>query len=409
MILKKQLSNGMVVVSEYLPYVQSAAIGVWIRAGAADESPTGAPAAGISHFIEHMMFKGTKTRSAKAIAEDIDRIGGSINAFTGKEATCYYVKTLSSHLGKSIEVMADMLNNSVFDPVEMEKERSVIIEEMKMIEDSPDDIGHDLIGEQVFADSPLGHRIIGTPESVSSVSAEDALAYIRDRYTANGIVLSLAGNFVEDEVTELFERFFGGIGGSTETRTIPFVPHTPRSVRREKDIEQTHIFFGERGVKLTSDEYYSFLLYNSILGGGMSSRLFQNIREEQGLAYSVYSSASSFVDDGLLTIYAAVAGDKEEAAADAIRAEVERLAKEGVDDDELNKAKEQNKGHYIFGQESVGSRMFAAGKNMLLLDRVFSAEEIMKGIDAVTKDDIARIAGRYADIASYSRVVISAT
>ncbi|MDR1028116.1 MAG: insulinase family protein [Clostridiales Family XIII bacterium] len=420
MIKKKQLGNGVTVLFEYLPYVQSAAIGVWVRAGAADETPCGEEAgsegadgarsnAGVSHFIEHMMFKGTEKRTAKAIAEDIDRIGGSINAFTGKEATCYYVKTLSTHIDASIDVLADMLNNSLFDPEETEKERNVILEEIKMIEDAPDDIGHDLINEQVFFGSRLGHRVIGFPKTVSSITRDDMLAYIADRYIASGIVVALSGNFAEDEVMDRLERGFGSLGVGVAERTIPAVPHTPRSMRRKKDIEQTHIFLGARGVSLTHDDYYRFLLYNSILGGGMSSRLFQNIREEQGLAYSVYSSASSFVGDGLLTIYAGVGQDKETAAIDAIRAETERLAETGVDEEELNKAKEQNKGHYIFGQESVSSRMFAAGKNMLLLDRVYSAEEIMAGIDAVTRADIARIAERYADLASYSRVIISAS
>jgi predicted Zn-dependent peptidase len=317
------------------------------------------------------------------------------------------VKTLSAHIGESIDVLADMLGNSVFDPAEMEKERSVIIEEMKMIEDSPDDIGHDLIGEQIFAGSPLGHRIIGTPETVSAITRDDILSYIAHRYTAGGIVLSLSGNFIADEIMEQLEGCFGHVGGGAAGRALPPVPHTPASLRRVKDIEQTHIFLGRRGVKMTADDYYKMLLYNSILGGGMSSRLFQNIREEQGLAYSVYSSASSYVDDGQLIIYAGVGNDKEAAAIDAIRAELERLAAEGIGDAELNKAKEQNKGHYIFGQESVSSRMFSTGKNILLLGRVYDAEEIMQGIDAVTGADIARIAKEYAGIESYSRVIIS--
>jgi predicted Zn-dependent peptidase len=412
MITKKQLGNGMTIMLEHLPYVQSAAIGIWVKAGAVDELPGSADArfhAGISHFIEHMMFKGTANRSAKAIAEDIDRIGGSINAFTGKEATCYYVKTLSTHIGESLDVLSDMLNRSLFDAAEMEKERNVILEEIKMIEDTPDDIGHDLIGEQVFAGSRLGHRVIGRPETVSSATRDDLLAYIEHRYTANSMVIAVSGNFDEDEVMAQLERCFGEIGGNAAERTIPAVPHAPQAIRRVKDIEQTHIFFGERGEKLASADYYKYLLYNSILGGGMSSRLFQNIREEQGLAYAVYSSASAFTSDGMLTIYAGVGSDKEDAAIDAIRAEIERLAQFGVDDAELNKAKEQHKGNYIFGQESVSNRMFVMGKNMLLLGRVYEAEEIMAGISAVTKADILRIAERYADLSNYSRVIISSS
>ncbi|MDR1068586.1 MAG: insulinase family protein [Clostridiales Family XIII bacterium] len=403
MIETSTLSNGITIALERLPYVQSAAVGVWIRAGAIDETEH----AGISHFIEHMMFKGTQRRSAKTIAEDIDRIGGSINAFTGKEATCYYVKTQSEHIGKSIDVLADMFSGSVFDPTEMEKEKNVVIEEMNMIEDSPEDLGHDLICEAVFSGSELGHSVIGTKDSVTAITRDDIFAYLASRYVAGNIVISVAGNFDPAAVRALLEEGFGAVRGGGSARSIRPSEFVPETIRRTKDIEQTHLFLGRRGTAMDADDYYTFSLYNGILGGGMSSRLFQNVREDKALAYSVYSMNNAFTDDGLFMVYAGVGSDKEREAKDAILAEIAGMTAARIPDDELSKAKEQSKGAYVFGQESISTRMFATGRNLLLLGRTFSQEEIMRGIDAVTPDDIGRIAQSYADPAGYTSVVIS--
>ncbi|MDR2610617.1 MAG: insulinase family protein [Clostridiales Family XIII bacterium] len=398
-----RLTNGILLAFEYLPYVRSASVGVWIRAGAVDETDR----AGISHFIEHMMFKGTGRRSAKSIAEDIDRIGGSINAFTGKEATCYYVKTQSEHIGKSIDVLADMFTGSVFAPDEMEKEKGVVIEEMNMIEDSPEDLGHDLIGETVFADSELGRSIIGTKESVSAITREDILAYTAERYTADNIVISVAGNFDAAAVKALLEDGFGGLRVGGAGRSVRAGAYKPEAIRRKKDIEQTHIFFGRPGVSIEAEDYYAFTLYNAILGGGMSSRLFQNVREDKGLAYSVYSMNNAYVDSGLFVVYAGVGLDKEDAATAAIFEEIAGIATPDIPADELGKVKEQSKGAYIFGQENISTRMFQTGRNLLLLGHTFTQDEVMDGIDSVKMDDIERIATRFADPGEYSRVIIS--
>ena len=403
MKVEKKLSNGITVVLEQLPYVQSAAVGIWVKAGAVDEKTH----PGISHYIEHMMFKGTENRTAKEIAEDIDRIGGNINAFTGKESTCYYVKTLATHLDDSIDVLSDMFNNSLFDPEEMEKEKSVVLEEMKMVEDSPEDLGHDLIAEAVFRGGTLGNSIIGTKESVSSITRDDILNYLGRRYTAENMVISIAGNIDENEVIKHLEECFGGLAGGIEVREPVITEFKPEIVNRKKDIEQTHLLFGKKGTALDADDYYSYLLYNSILGGGMSSRLFQNVREDKGLAYSVYSMNSAHVDEGMFVIYAAVGGDKEKEATKAIDEELRRMATEGITEEELDKVKEQNKGHYIFGQESVASRMFSMGKNTLLLGKTFSAEEIMDGINSVCQDDIIRIAKQNEDLSAYSKVKVN--
>jgi predicted Zn-dependent peptidase len=404
--------------TEYLPYVQSAAVGVWTLAGAVDESLSredgagaGNPAAGeapagISHLIEHMLFKGTKSRSAKDIAEEVDRMGGHINAFTGKESTCYYIKTLSEHLGESMDLLGDIFLNSVFDETELAKEKNVIFEEMNMIEDSPEDIGHDLLDEAVFAGSSLGNRIIGYKDTVGAADSDAIRSYMAGRYVAGNVVISVAGNFLADEVAARAEAAFGAVRPGKRNREGLKFGHVPSYVSRAKDIEQSHIFLGRRGVHLVSDDYYAFILFNNILGGSMSSRLFQSIREEKGLAYSVYSMSSSFVDDGIFMIYAGIGEGNERVTVDAIREETERLATDGVSSDELAKVKEQSKGTYVFGRENVQTRMFAMGKNELLLGRVFEPEEVISGIEAVTREDISRIAAKCADVAEYSAVIV---
>jgi predicted Zn-dependent peptidase len=401
--------------TEYLPYVQSAAVGVWTLAGAVDEnpavtgdeanSPVGAPA-GISHLIEHMLFKGTESRSAKDIAEEVDRTGGAINAFTGKEATCYYIKTLSEHLGESMDLLGDIFLNSIFDEAELTKEKNVIYEEMNMIEDSPEDLGHDLLDEAIFAGSPLGNRIIGYRDTVGGADSSAILAYRKERYVSGNIVISVAGNFLIDEVVERSESAFGRTPAGWLGRRPSKSAHTPSFVSRSKDIEQSHILLGRRGVSLTSRDYYTFILFNSILGGSMSSRLFQSIREEKGLAYSVYSMCNSFVDTGVFMMYAGISEGNERVTIEAIREETGQLATGGVGADELTKVKEQIKGAYVFGRENVQTRMFAMGKHELLLGRVFEPEEVIAGIDAVTPGDIARIAEECADLAGYSAVII---
>ena len=399
-----KLSNGLTVVLENLPHAPSASVGVWVRAGAVDEGGR----AGISHLIEHMTFKGTKSRSFRQISEDLEKLGTSVNAFTTKESTCFYIKSLSTNLGKSLEVIADMAGNSLFDEQELEKEKDVIYEEMKMIEDVPDDFGMDLIQEAVFDGTPLAGRIIGSPDSVGAITRDDILAYTGERYTAPGMVISCSGMYDEDALLEDLEKGFGA-RDATEAPPRGYEAVPPRRIKSSiiKDIEQTHLFLGTKGVSFTDDDVYALNLYASILGGGMSSRLFLTIREELGLAYSVYASDSPYVDDGQFTIYAGIADEKVGDAAAAIREVLQNLADEGVGNEELAKVKEQYKANYVFRRESNSSRMFAAGRNMLLLGRIYTEEEILTGVDAVTRDDIKRLAAKYADFSDYSAIAIS--
>ena len=403
MINKHKLSNGITVVTEYLPHVASVAMGVWIKAGAVDENSN----SGISHFIEHMMFKGTSDRTYKMIAEDIEKLGGNINAFTGKECTCYYIKALSSNFDKNIDVLIDILTNSVFDENEMEKEKGVIIEEMKMIEDVPDDYGHDLITSAIFTGSPLGNSIIGTRESVTAINRDDIVSFISQRYTPDTVLISCVGKFDEDALLAKLEEGFAGIVGSTNKREYNCTPNEPIRNSLTRDIEQTHLFIGKKGLPLDHENLMALNLYSSILGGGMSSRLFSSVREEQGLAYSVFSMDSAFVNDGQFLIYAGVSDDKLLTALKAIKDEIVKLAQTKVPEDELAKVKEQYKGAYIFRRESNSSKMFEYGRNMLLLDKIYSEEEILSKMDSVTIDDIMLMAEKFADFSEYSSIIIS--
>lgn len=404
MVNIKKLNCGVRLVTEKISHVQSAAIGIWVKNGAVDEYKE---VSGISHFIEHMMFKGTENRTAKKIAEDIDKIGGQINAFTGKEATCYYVKVINTHLFDGAEVLLDMLNNSVFDSKEMTKERQVICEEIKMIEDQPDDLAHDTVCEMVFRGNELGNSIIGTKSSLKKITRPVMVDYKNKTYTKDSIVISASGNFDEEELAKYLEDKFDKIFDSKPARKETAVEYKPSYKVIVKDIQQSHICMATKTIALGDPRYYSFSVLNNIMGGSMSSRLFQNIREEKGLAYSVYSMNSTFSTSGYYNIYAGVSHDKVAAAIDGIKEELDVLAAKGVSDEELSMSKEQLKSSYIFGQENVASRMFAIGKNLLLLGKVFTAEEVLKGIEEVSHESINAIKPMICNIDNYSAVCVN--
>jgi predicted Zn-dependent peptidase len=404
MIINKKLNCGVRIVMEEIPYVQSVSVGIWVKAGSVDET---AKNSGISHFIEHMLFKGTENRSAKKIAEDVDKIGGQINAFTGKEATCYYLKTLANNIDKAADILIDMFINSKFDEEEMEKEKRVVCEEIKMIEDSPEDDAHDIISELIFKGNPLAKSIIGTPKSLEGITRNMIKKYIADEYTRDHIVISVCGSFDPDHICELFDCKLMPLSDNKAPKAHEEMGYKPNYKVKVKDIEQSHLCLGLKGLSLDDGRYYSLVLLNNIMGGSMSSRLFQNIREEKGLAYSVYSMSSSFSTTGYFNIYAGVSHDKIKDAVIGIQDELKLLKKDGVTPDELETAKEQMKGSYIFSLENVNGRMFSIGKNMLLLNKIYTPEEVMASIDAVTMDDIQDVSGMITDIHNYSGVLIS--
>lgn len=404
MILKRTLDNGIQIVMEKIPSVKSVSVGIWIKAGSVDENEDNS---GISHLIEHMLFKGTKKRNAKQIAEDVDRIGGHINAFTGKEATCYYIKTLESNLDKGCDILTDMFMESTFDQEELEKEKDVIYEEIKMIEDSPEDDANDILHEIVFRGTSLESPIIGTYSSLEMINRDAILKYIQDEYTADSIVISVAGSFEEDYVCNLFNERLGDIKKSKSMKNQSNILYVPDYKVKKKDVEQSHICLGTKGVRQEDHLFYPMIILNSIMGGSMSSRLFQNIREQKGLAYTVYSGLHSYLKDGIFNIYAGVSHEKIDKALEAIGIELLSIAKNGVSKDELYIAKEQVKSGYVFSQENVNNRMYTLGKNTLLLSKLLTPVEVIEKINQVTMDDIWEASELITDIDRYSGVLVS--
>ena len=404
MITIKKLNCGTTVIMEKTERVQSAALGIWVKAGASDEWDD---VSGVSHFIEHMMFKGTNNRTAKQIAEDVDKIGGVFNAFTGKEATCYYIKTLSSNICKGAEILLDMLTGSRFDQEEMDRERKVICEEIKMVKDTPDDDVYDTISELVASGNPLGRSILGTPESLAGIDRSKLVDYRDQMYARDSIVVAVAGNFDEEAIEAIFEDRLTSLRAEKPKKEIQLKPYQQSFNVKVRDIEQTHICLATPGIALDDPRYYTFVLLNSIFGGSMSSRLFQNIREQKGLAYSVCSMNLFSSYWGFFSIYAGVSPEKTEEALDAIHYELDTLREGGVTEEELAMAKEQMKSSYIFGLESVNSRMFSIGKNKLLLDRVYSEEEVLSSFDKVTREDIREAAEMIGDYSSYCGAAVT--
>ncbi|MBR3786252.1 MAG: insulinase family protein [Firmicutes bacterium] len=404
MVITRTLNSGIRMVMEQTSYVQSVAIGIWVKAGAVDENPK---YAGISHYIEHMMFKGTENRTAREIAADIDRIGGQINAFTGKEATCYYVKAIYSNYKQAADVICDMLSNSLFDREEMKKERLVICEEIKMTQDAPDELSHETVTSLVFKGETLGKSIIGTPTSLNRISRNVMKDYVNREYTRDNIVISVAGNFDMDEICAYFEEKLGNLEPTKAEKPQETVVYTPSYKTIVKDIEQSHLCMAVKGLSIDDDRLYAFGILNNVMGGSMSSRFFQNIREQKGLAYSVYSMQGNFSRDGYFNIYAGISHDRVKDAVFGIKDELDTLAKTGITSEELESSREQLKAAYIFGQENVAGRMFKNGKNVLLTGRVKEAEAVISGYDAVTMEDVENVKSLICDIEQYSAALVT--
>ena len=404
MINIRTLDCGVRVITDRTDYLQSAAIGIWVKAGSVDEEDK---YAGVSHFIEHMMFKGTKNRTAKQIADDMDRLGSQFNAFTSKEATCYYAKTISSNLIKSAEILLDMLTESLFDKHEMTRERQVICEEIKMTQDSPEDAAHDMISEAVNRGNPLGRSIIGTPTSLKRISRNVLVDYIEREYTRDSMVVAIAGNFDEDEICDFLEGRLKKFKAAKEKKNHKIIPYAPAFKTKVKDIEQAHFFMGTESVKIADEEYYTVAVLGNILGGSMSSRLFQSVSERKGLAYSVYCFNSPASMAGGFYIYAGVSHDNLRKAIEAVKEELVLLGTEGVTEREVAKAKEQLKAGFIFGQENVASKMFSIGKSLLLTNSAKTDREVLEKINAVSMEEICKAAEKIGDPSRYSAVAIT--
>lgn len=388
MIKKYTCQNGLRVVLENIPTVRSVAIGVWIGTGSRNETPENN---GISHFLEHMFFKGTKTKSAREIAESFDSIGGQVNAFTSKEYTCYYAKVLDNHAQFALEVLADMFFNSTFVEEELKKEKNVVYEEIKMYEDTPDDIVHDLLSKAIYENHSLGYPILGTEETLSTFTSNTLKEYMHNMYTPEHVVVSVAGNISDTFIKEV-EKLFGSYeGGKRE-----IVESTPQfhmnQIARKKETEQAHLCIGFEGLKVGHDDIYSLILMNNILGGSMSSRLFQDVREQKGLAYSVFSYHSAFEDSGVVTIYGGTGASQLDLLFETVQETLDVLKRDGVTEKELKNSKEQLKGSLMLSLESTNSRMSRNGKNELVLSRHKSLDEMVEQIDSIAKESVDQMA-----------------
>ena len=386
-----RLPNGIRIVSEELSALGSVTVGIWVENGSRYERPE---QAGISHFLEHLFFKGTERRTAAQIAEEIDAVGGVLNAFTGKEYTCYYAKVLDEHLPLALDLLADVFTHSQFAEEEIERERTVIVQEISQIEDTPDDYVHDLFAQAFWSDHPLARPIAGTAATVSSFRRPEFLAFFGERYRPDRILVAGAGNLRHEALAEVAATHLGPLGGATSfVDGPPPVAHGGLLVH-EKDLEQVHLCFGSPGISQHDEDRYAAHLLNSALGGGMSSRLFQEIRERRGKAYTVYSFLTSYRDSGYTGVYVGTSAEWVHEVADCVRQETARIVREGLSATELARVKTQMKGGMQLGLETSDSRMSRIAKNEIYYGRDVPIAEVAARFDAVTNDDVVRVASR---------------
>lgn len=375
------LSNGLRIIGERIPHFRSVSVGLWLGAGSQYER---ADEGGVSHFLEHMVFKGTEHRTARQIAEEMDAVGGQLNAFTAKECTCFYAKVVDEHLPLAMDVITDMATHPAFDPVEMEKEKGVVIEEINMAEDTPEDLVHEILMLAHYGDQAVARPILGTEESVSGCSRDCLSGYWGRMYRPQNAVLAVAGNYDWAAVLDLARKLLGDWRAEGLDK-LPCVTRAsaPAILTREKDIEQVHICLGYPAVPMRDERNYDVAIFNSVFGGAMSSRLFQKIREESGMAYSVYSYPNAYTDSGMLSVYAATSPENAAQVIDMIRAEARAIAEGGMTEAEFTMAREQLKAGYILGLESTSARMQSNGRRLLLMDATRTETQTIERINAV--------------------------
>jgi predicted Zn-dependent peptidase len=384
---KYELKNGLRVMIEPIPTCRSVSFGIWVKTGSRYE---GLDNNGISHFIEHMLFKGTKRHSAKDIADRFDGIGGNVNAFTSKEYTCYYAKVLDLHLPIAVDILSDMFFESQLNDTELAKEKNVILEEISMYEDTPDDTVHDLASRAAYHDHPLAYSILGTAERLNAMGSDDLRGYMGERYRIDDTVISVAGN-VGEEVLELLEQHFGRFDAKGQDAVLETPVFHSRALFHRKKTEQNHLCLTFPGSSIKEPNLYAMILLNNTIGGGMSSRLFQEIREKRGLAYSVYSYHTSYADSGLFTVYAGTAPKQTQDVYNITMELLAEITATGMSEAELHRGKEQLKGNLILSLESTSSRMNRLGKNELMLGRHYTLDEMLERIDQVKLSDIDEI------------------
>ena len=403
MIARDVYDNGLCLLTESMPNVRSVSLGVWLTRGSRHE---GAAAAGMAHFTEHMLFKGTTTRSAEDIAQEVDSMGGQLDAFTAKECTSYYVKVLDEHLPRAVDLLADLLLRPAFRADDVEREKKVVLEEIKMVEDMPDDLVHELFTSSFWPDHPLGRSILGSPASVGGITAAPLRTFFERSYTAGNLVVAVAGNLEHAAVRDLIGAAFDGLPAAAEP-----APETPPPTRagvqfRGKDIEQSHLCLGTQGyAQAHADRYASYVL-NTVLGGSMSSRLFQNIREKRGLAYAVSSGMESYRDVGILTIYAGCDAAAVPEVVDLVVAELRGLRDRPIADDELLRARDHLKGNLVLGLESTANRMSQLARSEIYFGRQIDQAEHLAHLDAVTAGDVQRVAADLFSSGGFAATVV---
>ena len=404
MIRQTMLPNGIRLIYEQMEHVRSVSMGVWVDTGSIRETPE---TAGASHLIEHMVFKGTARRSAEQIAIEMDAVGGNINAFTSKESTCFYAKVLDEHLDLVADVLSDIAFHSVFDPAELKKEQGVVLEEILMNEDSPEDLAEEESNMLFFGAEPLAGPILGTKKSVRAFTRETLLDYKNEFYVPKNVVVSCAGHFDEAQLIDSVKRWFEIHASDRETTPVLLrYPGGKREKLVEKDVEQVHICLTLPGFARDDAGQYPLAVLSNIIGGSMSSRLFQSIREKLGLAYSVYSFPTSYTGTGTFTLYAGTGEGQAREVLSRMLEEIERVRKDGVTKEELERCRDQLKGSYLLGMESTGARMNALGKMLLLQKREYSEEETLRRIECVTMEEIEKIIPICLDLNNASTALV---
>jgi len=391
---RTKLDSGITVVTERMDEVRSVSTGFWFDVGSRDEPDT---IAGTSHFLEHLLFKGTPRRSAKDIADAFDAVGGDINAFTGKEYTCYYNRVLDDDLSMALDILSDMVRNSVIDAEELGSERKVILEEIAMHEDTPDELVHDLYFRAMWDGHPLGRPVLGFNESIGNVTRDQVVDYWRRRYTPENLVVASAGHIDHDQLVETVKSRFSGIEGEKTVRTGEAPASGSGIAVHKRPTEQAHIVVGTEGLHRAHDDRYALSVLDTVLGGGMSSRLFQEIREKRGLAYSVYSYRSLFADTGSFAVYAGTTPQNAHTVLQLIREQIDAVVADGITEAELKRAKGHSKGALVLSSEDPGSRMSRLGRQQLTTGEILSIDELIARYESVEMDDIDRVARTVLD------------
>jgi predicted Zn-dependent peptidase len=389
-VCKTQLDNGLVVISEPMPHVRSVSFGVFLREGSRHEAHD---INGISHFIEHTLFKGTRKRSAVQIADESDALGGYLDAFTARESVGFTNKVLDEHLPEAFELIADLVTAPTFDPTELDKERNVILEEIKMVEDTPDDLVFEIFSEGYYPNHALGRPILGTPETLATFQAESVRKHYENAYRPENLVIAAAGNITHEQWLDLVNEHFGHLRPRNVAASQGEPAPTPHiTLRAKTELEQSHLVLGARCPSLMSEDHYAVNVLCTILGGGMSSRLFQSVREDRGLVYTIFSSLTEYVDTGFLSIYAGASAENIEATITATMAELRRLKNEPVNAAELQRNKDQLKTSLMLALESSSARMNALASQEMTWGEFTAPDEVIEKINAVTAEDVQRLA-----------------